>query len=388
MNTDEKILMIENDTSWRNQFKKILCAIGEDREIKMLDFYDFDAQYKTSQDFNNIGCCFIDLELGAGLGQKLSDTWGKDKVLSHIRKIASWIPVACITRYISGNPLIVCDLSVSDFDGFYPKEVIAIMDENADGGFKTHPEFNQVRWKGILNDLRIKRVASSTGRTLTETKALLNNAGNINLTLSEIVKKDVEKYGIEKFKEGLSLMGLGGNDISVDEIISGFSGMLVAKVNAYGNDNKGAIRSYWLLKWGAQVCKLAEESEAHKRMFQRGIERSLQIPQLHPNVIYWKGLGYIAYGFEKDAKTALELIYNKGTESIISHIEKIAAHIYSNSTKVPISPREQLLKWCKLDDNNHNIFTDTLLQHPLEVSGTLIHGDFHLRNILIKIPEK
>ncbi|MEW6418771.1 MAG: phosphotransferase [Nitrospirota bacterium] len=214
---------------------------------------------------------------------------------------------------------------------------------------------------------------------------LLNSSKHIKLTLSERVKDAVEKFGVERFKEGISLLGLGGSEISIDEIISGFSGVLVGKAGVYGyNDSRGPIRSYWLLKWGEHIIKLVEESQAHRRMFQRGIERSLQIPQLHPNVVCWEGLGFIAYGFEEKAKTALELINSQGVQSLVPLLNKINICLYADSRKIPVLPQEQLMKWCKFDNRNRKILSDDLMTHPLEVTGALIHGDFHLRNILIK----
>jgi len=217
MSTDELIINVENDISWRESFEGTLRAIGEHREILQVDIKQFLDRFKTSKDFNHISYCFVDLELGAGTSKELNDTWGLDRVLPHIRKLAPWIPVACLSRYIISYPEIIGRLAVSDFDGIYPKEIIS----------------KQIR-------------------------ELLDNAARTKLTMSDSVKEEVEKLGESAFKEGIVLMGLGGTDISIDEIIMGFSGVFVAKGGAFGDDGQGPVHSYWLLKWGKQICKIAE----------------------------------------------------------------------------------------------------------------------------------
>jgi hypothetical protein len=109
----------------------------------------------------------------------------------------------------------------------------------------------------------------------------------------------------------------------------------------------------------------------------------LQVAQLHPNVICWDNIGYIAYGFEKDANTALETIKNSGILGFIPSMEKIAHGLYSTKKIAPLHPRDEVKRWCQLDELKYSKFNATL-SHPVEATTTLIHGDLHLRNILIK----
>lgn len=92
----------------------------------------------------------------------------------------------------------------------------------------------------------------------------------------------------------------------------GFSGLQVSRVCATGLSESEIITAHWLLKWGRPIYKLAEEAVAHRRYFKCGLDRALQIPQLHPNVIAWNGIGYLAYAFESDAKTALVVAKEDG----------------------------------------------------------------------------
>ncbi len=315
----------------------------------------------------------------------------------HIRKLAPWIPSACISIWLSRQPEIIGRLSVADFDAVYPKSIItmerneSIKDKkhtdskvSTDSEFRTHPEFNQQRWEKMLNEMMIKRVASMTGRTVKHVNSLLENSSEIEFVLSTSIKEKLNEHDLEKFKKGLVLMDFGGTKISVDEIISGFSEVNVVKVGVYRNDSKGQTHSYWLIKWGTSIRKLSEEVSAHRLMFKGGLNRRLLVPQLYPNVLYWDGFGFIAYEFEKDALTALELIQQESINSLKSHLKVIADNLYSGASLKPFSPSEELSKWCGLDIDKQEIIKDDLLKHPMEITGSLIHGDFHLRNILIK----
>jgi len=172
MSTDELIINVENDISWRESFEGTLRAIGEHREILQVDIKQFLDRFKTSKDFNHISYCFVDLELGAGTSKELNDTWGLDRVLPHIRKLAPWIPVACLSRYIISYPEIIGRLAVSDFDGIYPKEIISKKVDREEDKWKTHPNFNLSVWNEMLKGLRIRRLASMTGRSVLQIRAI------------------------------------------------------------------------------------------------------------------------------------------------------------------------------------------------------------------------
>lgn len=107
------------------------------------------------------------------------------------------------------------------------------------------------------------------------------------------------------------------------------------------------------------------------------------MPQLHPNVVFWNNIGYTVYGFERDARTALETIRSNDLAAIIPGVEKIASHLYLNKKICPIHPRDEAKRWCKFDEAKHPDFSKKLSQ-TMETTIALIHGDLHLRNILIR----
>jgi hypothetical protein len=138
------------------------------------------------------------------------------------------------------------------------------------------------------------------------------------------------------------------------------------------------------LKWGEPVRKHSEEAQAHKRMLQRGLDRRLIVPMLNQNLVFWSGLGFLAYGYEENAQTGFELMKSKmELDPLLSKIELICALLYRNRKQIAISPRKELERWCGLKTSASTI-CGISLHRNLEVTNALIHGDLHLRNILIR----
>ncbi|MBF0590800.1 MAG: aminoglycoside phosphotransferase family protein [Nitrospirae bacterium] len=378
MRGKERILVIEDQISWFDSFKNILVSqLYEKRDIEMVGLKEIQDSHKNKDFFDNVSYCLVDLELGSGINKNRNDTYGLNIVLPTIREIAPWIPAACVSRYITGDDTIISDLSVSDFDGLYPKSII--LDQKGEIG----SDFNSEKWNGILRDLSIKRVAAMTGRSTVEINNLLNKVSKIKLKLSDHTRNIVNEFEDERFKEGVVLLGLGGSSLAINEIKGGFSGINVSIVVASGEDNRVPIFSYWLMKWSSNIGKLVEEIQAHKRMLQIGINRSLQVPLLHHNVVAWKGIGYIAYVFEENAKTALDFINDEGLDKFTNHIETIVS-LYKKPKRDTFIPREELIKWAGFDESRADLIDSNSLANTFELSGALIHGDLHLRNILIK----
>ena len=376
MSNIKRIVIVEDHTSWRNQFEKILHAFDPSLIIIKVDFDGFNNDFKHAVDFDDTDYFFVDLELGPGSDKGLDDTWGLDYVLPHIRSKASWIPVALISRYIATQIDLLCHLSVSDFDGIYAKQIIS-------DGTKTHPEFNKKKWQDILHSLSLKRNAAATGRSVAELKQLLISKEKLEVHLSDDSRQAISNTGRLIFEEAIALMDFGGTEVSVEQIVTGFSGVYVAKVVVYGN-NSGTKNPVWLVKWGKPIRKLEKETTAHKQFQRLAIERSLIVHQLYPNVINWGGFGFIIYGFEEDALTAYEHVEINGISSINSILEKIFSSLYSSPSCYPISPSKIIRQWWGLDESELNI----IRQHHnitknLEITKSIIHGDLHLRNILI-----
>jgi len=377
INDKDILLMVEDNTFWSKNFISILKRIGESRSIAVCDIDEFTAQYSAGRDFENVAACFVDLELMGDIGPEVSDLSGLKQILPKIRSMAPWIPAACISRYIGTDGSIVGLLSSSDFDFFVAKKMI--VDDK-----RTHAEFNQQSWQDTLRSMQIKRIAGATGRSTGDVFDCLSTLPD--LTLEAGAEKAIADAGISNqvFLEGLSSLGLEGSELTVEALQPGFSGLQICRVRAMGRSGEDSVAADWLLKWGRPIHKLAEEAAAHKLYFRRGLDRALQIPQLHPNVITWCGVGFLAYAFEKDAQTALEFVGRSGVEGLEPVLTELASSMYSTVRRKSIIARKEIGEWISSGSQDGRSRGAGIREGVFDISWSLIHGDLHLRNIFVR----
>ena len=265
-NHKERILVVEDNTQWAKSLGKLLRDVGESREMEICDIDVFKARFPTGRDFEDIAVCLTDLELAGDSGSGPSDTIGLTEVLPSIRAVAPWVPVGCITRWVSEDISIVKTLSESDFDVFLAKKMF-IEDK------RTYREFNADIWQGMLQAMQIKRVASLTGRSVHKVKQDI--AGGATLTLDKRAKELVAStnISIESFGAGLAALEMDGSEVAIESMQPGFSGLHVSRVRVTGHSGDEHVSAHWLLKWGRPIYKLAEEAAAHRRYFRRGLDQ-------------------------------------------------------------------------------------------------------------------
>lgn len=383
-NLKRQIVVVDDSSGWLDVLEKLLREYGEQRDIVKINREGFFKEYNEPHKFKLVDYCFVDLEL-VGVktkkDDKKTDDYGLTQVLPHIRLRAPWIPTACVSVWISNDPKIMHELSVSDFDGLYPKELIGEWDA-AVGKFRTDPKFNRDLWAKILRDLEIKRLSSMTGRSVLDVTQLAGDAGKIKVIPSQEVRDTVYKdLGGDIVTEAIATLGLGGSKVSLNQIVTGFSGVYVIKAEVFGVGDGGSFRSKWLFKMGRSIGKLAQEAAAHRRIFCRGVDRSLIVGQLFPNPVIWKGLGVIAYGFEEDTRTALEVTKDNGVAQLAGAVLKISKSLYASPEKCPCDIREETSRWIGRGTKIQEIVSSHT--RAFVISRALIHGDLHLRNILI-----
>ena len=374
MEDRKKIIVVEDNPDWFDKFKEMLLEFGEKRAIERYNLEDFFGNFQRSCDLDDVEYIFVDIELGPSSTPQRHDKYGLDRILPVIKKLAHWIPVACISRFITGDSTFIGELSHSDFDGIYPKEIIT-------DGELAHPSFNKNSWENILNSLSISRISNLTGLSKIDIQARLKN-NKFKLRISEPLKKTIKKYGKKEFAEGLSLLGFNPKSIMLDDNLIGFSKINVNKLSIYDDENCGD-RSFWLLKWGMPTRKLSDEIAAHKRVMRSGLYRRLQVPLLYDNVIFWKGIGFICYTFEEGTQTALEYINKYGIEKYSTINNIIVDCLYKSKKPTPINVKQEIKRIWNIEVEKEGINCQELTR-PLEVTYSFIHGDFHLRNILIK----
>lgn len=393
MISEDKILLVEDQEPWRKSFARIVKDYGELREVVHLDKEDFNRKFRKASDFDSIAYCLIDLELDPHSSRKMNDTAGFDEVLPALRSMAPWVPTGCVSVHLFHDHQILRRVSLGDFDGLFPKEGILPDTRNpkSDEGNVTvagaakvqlASEFNADEWRKILSALSKKRVASMIGISVGEVTKRLCHASEIvrNLKMSSTIKVGDE---LTQFTEALSLLGFQADKMRLNEIPQGHSKINVGRLQLIGHDDQGNYDACWLLKWGRPIRKLHQEIAAHYRMLRRGLDRRLFMPPVYNEVLAWNNVGYIAYRFEKECLSAEEYAHNNGVGMFAEQLGAITKELYRECHKGFAKPEEVLIEWCNLNEIDIASRFGDKAQHPLDVSDCLIHGDFHLHNILI-----
>lgn len=371
----DKIVLVE-DSAWGKDFARILKRLGEGRPVEILGIDEFLENYAAPAAFDHVGVCLVDLELRGGVTKEVCNTEGLDVVLPHIRSLAPWVPVACISRYISGSDEIIAELSCSDFDAFFPKAIIG-------DATRLHAEFNANRWQAILLDMHLKRIAWQSGRSVVELRHDLESRVVVEADGKTIDALRELHLPADALGRALYLLGLGGTEHTISALEPGFSGIQVSKLRIGGSDGAESIDSTWLLKWGRPVRKLAEEAVAHRLFMKRGIRRTLQIPQFHASPIVWNGVGFLAYAFEKDATSALSSLRRGGAEALGKPISALNNALYRDQRLRATNLRRTLEQWIPLAPEE-DVYAALEEDRSVDVSWGLVHGDLHLRNVFIR----
>jgi len=375
-----KLLVVENDNAWVNDFQKDLRSVFEEQSepiiIRLAD--EFKHLSRSETFFDDVELALVDLELGAGTRDSPGDYLGRDLVLREIRSQASWIPVVLVSQYIRGDLAILAETTPYDFD--------AVLTKTFFGDRKT----NRKQWEELRFNVGIKRIAALTGRSTCEVTSTLEHT--VELDYGRGVAEHIERYGKEEFERLLKLLDLGSPRIVLDEVVFGYSGLSVAKAIC----RKGGRSTQWLLKFGTSIRKLDRELSAHRRMFEDGFTRLMSVPVFCWKPVVWRSLGVIAYEFEEGADTLFCKVQKEGSTQALVHARRALQELYAGIHEDVIVPRNQLKRLVKrlAGEKNRTGWGATVLallenskhddlDKPVRVLVGCEHGDLHTRNILV-----
>lgn len=374
------ILVVENDSSWIAKFRQLLPdLLSETAAVHDVDSSDHLTSEASLRIVQAAHLALVDLELGAGTGNDASDFDGRDRVLPLLREHAPWLPAVLVTRYLTGDPIILAELSPSDFDAVLPKE------------FFSNPATNAERWKKFRRSVALRRIGCMTGRSVMEVEACLETP--VVLDYGRAVENELKPYGLELAAENIRLMGFGSSRIVLDTLIMGFSGLSVLRATCSGD----GFRTRWLIKCGTKVAKLQREARAHRQMTIEGLTRQFSVPLFRHMPVVWKGFGSIAYEFEEGAKTLLDFADESGVDAALEALLDPMRRFYQEGRResvVPLAYLESLIsKTVKASDPGllHSVLEDLISaqgndgfsDRSMEVRASCQHGDCHARNILV-----
>jgi CheY-like chemotaxis protein len=375
----KKILVVEDHSSFVKQLQVALTEFDEKRELLQLDGVEaLQREAKSAEFFDEVEFALVDLELGPGMRAGPQDFDGRDEVLPLIRQRAAWIPIILVSRYINETPLTLPEVSPFGFDAIVEKDFF-------DVSVAYKKQWNELRKRAAVN-----RIASLTGRYPRALSVLLAQAKQVKLVYGDQVNNKLKEYDGTLFGELISLIDFNAQKIVLEDIGQGFSGLNVFKLTTDHDDR----RTSWLLKVGDSPRKIAAEIECHRKMFRDGLTRHFSVPAFWWVPIVWGNVGAIAYEFEPDTRSFLDIIKAQGVKTALQRVNRMLCEFYrdlSSQTVVPSTVlnrfKEQLLK----SGSPRNPMIEALitsqpfrtLDTSLVIGKSCEHGDLHCRNIMV-----
>lgn len=384
-----RIFIVENDASYLAELVDIIQKeFEEPQPFGVTIIEEAVGRIKDRKFMDTVGLALVDLELRGGSSTGPEDFEGRDQILRALRSYASWVPVLVVSRYLTGDPQILAELSPYGFDAVLPKS------------FLSEGRIYRREWGRLTKLVGANRVASLTGRGTQEIMDILEGE-NIQLAYGAGVQNEIatnlgvsaEESLDEGFRIAVQLLDLGADRVVLDEIVQGFSGLSVIKVTC----RRGGTRVSWLVKFGTAIGKLAAELQCHRRMFVDGLTREISVPALWWQPVVWDGLGMIAYEFKEGTRTLLDWVREDGVTSCVGALRRALERLYAGGERDTVIPR-RLFRGVLDEDDIVGISSDrgrTLISLVREAADPLLdrslyvwtgpqHGDFHARNILIR----
>jgi hypothetical protein len=379
-----KILIVDDQVPWIDEMKeKVEVVFADPSEVVPINRVSEAMElFKIPGYFDQYDLAVVDLELGAADTSKLADLHGRDKILPEIRRRACWLPVILMSRHITGDPNILAQLTPHDFDAVVPKGLVN--DKTASGQM----------WSSLRTMSALSRIAHLTGRSTSVLQGLLD--GKLDLVYGEGVRNQLlsvfpsEEEVETTLKDLLKLMEFSSDKIVLDDLIQGFSGLVVVRALC----QRGAKETQWILKIGRSKSKLDRELMAHRKMFMDGFTRRMSVPVIWWRPVVWRGVGIIAYEFERDTQTLFASIDPSQPQKAFKDLCPALKDLYALSESRTMIPRkivEETLIAKK--DSGLDRFpkilkllakeSDRILDEPIKVKCGAEHGDFHARNVLI-----
>jgi len=377
-----RVLVVENNAALLAGFATTLReALREELEPLLASLAsDAIGLIENSALIDSVEFAVVDLELGLeeGAGGSPEDFDGRDVVLRALRERAPWIPVILTSHFLTGDPLVLAEVTPYGFDIVVPKR------------FFTESRTYSREWSKVRKLLSVARIAALTGRDTHSVLKLLEMG--IEPKYGMGVEEEIAKYDKEYFTSALRLMGFGSDRIILDEIVQGFSGLSVAKVTC----KRGAKEIAWLLKFGSAIGKLSREASAHRRMFVDGLTRRFSVPLLWWQPVVWGSVGMIAYEFEEGTQTFLRYAQASGLEKAVRSVKAPLSQLYEGGDVGSVIPRRVLERLVhgvdsRLGGHDESGILKALIAHErlaavdnsVRVRLGPQHGDLHSRNILI-----
>lgn len=398
MNTKPHILLVDDTKPTRDDVETALIEIGITPTFKFI----IPASRKKSvkdelpkrSELDRFDIALIDLELYTPIGGQhdLENLAGGTMVLPYLRKNAPWLPSIAVSKLFSEQDAAVQALAGSfGFDGHILRNMFP------------SGKINRNFWRKIINQAVLLRKRAVFGAEFDPEKAQAMSDDNIICDSANL--KDKLDNEFSSWREVIKDSFYYGDQIILSSIPCGFSGAVTLKAEVIEKRIGVVTAGNWLVKISNSPWKLNMEVKAHLKAIISGQEYARTVPLLWNGVVVENRIGLIAYQFAKNTKVAFECLSNANSAlKLCDELKTMFKGLYPPE-KIDDKQGIEFYKFIDVWFSSEKLkkatrhfkakkFEQTLLtiadgKTVKEIPGVLkpkycwLHGDLHLRNILM-----
>ena len=387
------ILLVEDIELVKSEIENYLEKIGFDVNIDLIIPKNI-GQHITEilpdgEGLNKYDFSLVDLELyplKRNIEYERDDLSGGTHVLPYLRKHSPWLPVIAESRLFDEISGYFFSIAGSfGFDGHFARHVFQ------------SKSFNRRLWDTIIDNAVLNRKKEILGHEYDQRNE------ELDISIKPALRKELNS-NLPTWENLLKDSFYFGDKLSVEKMSGGFSGAYALRGKIIRRNVFDQQESVWLIKMSNNPFKLQAETDSHLNIFRSGIEYARSVPLLYNKVLVEKGCGIIAYQFAEDTRIAEEIItdyekfeiYYKDIISLLlsfykadkrfsdtDDIRRITNGWFSNKRidklvkkHIELEP-VSILKCLSCGEEQ------TLLDSSVKYTKCWLHGDLHLRNILM-----
>jgi CheY-like chemotaxis protein len=388
MRNDPKILLVDDMPSARKQIEACLRKIGYTPDIDYRCPQDpsmrFGCAMPSADELNDYDLALVDLELFPAedpVDYHRDDLRGGTEVLPYLRQSAPWLPVLAESRlYNTAAEHFLAIAGSFGFDGHLPRSLFA------DG------KLTRTLWETLLQQAEEHRLAHAHVESRTIGVPLV-------VDISAPDRKAIEAT-LPGWEEVVRAAFPFAERVVLEVLPGGYSGaaVLLARVT----DNAVPSRGRWIVKLSDKPSKLHQEATAHQRMVRSGYDFAKGVHLLWPVVIRRGRVACLVYQFAADTCEAAVTAKEHGAAVVAKRLYPLLEALYGRHEQVdgiaanvldPWLPEAATLRKASglsgarcaslLNEMAGDAKPGSDLQKPVTYSRNRLHGDLHLRNVLL-----
>jgi CheY-like chemotaxis protein len=317
---------------------------------------------------------------------------GGHNVLPYLRKNAPWLPVIAFSKLFSDDQGALQALAGSfGFDGHIPRIL-----------FPTN-KINRDLWRIIVNQAVLLRKRAVMGAEYDREKA--QSIGDDMIVSDPAELSNILDNNFPLWRKVIRDSFYYSDQIILSSIPGGFSGAVTLRAEVIEKKVGRVTAGNWLVKISKSPWQLNMEVNAHLEAIRSGQEYARTVPLLWNGVVVENKIGLIAYQFAKNTKVALECLCNTNDALILcGNLKSMFTGMYPPEKvddKQVIALDKFIATWFSSEQLrkaaghlSDSKFQKTLLAiaddkavnnipNALKPNLCWLHGDLHLRNILM-----